>query len=474
MSLAKKVAFNTGFDVFGRVIQLVIASISIIILTRYLGTQGYGFYALILAFVGMFSDISGLGINLTIARQIPKNPRKIESIFANALGLKILTSLIIFGLAILVGILIYPEPKLQLGIVLAGLSSFFLTIQGVYKPIYQIKLKLKNFVIADIVSRTIGFILLLIFVYLGLGLNYLIATLAISSLINLFLTDYFARKLIRVKLKISLKGWRTLIGQAFFVALVVILSGISQKIATVILSKLSGAEAVGFFELALRPILIIHGIGLLTIGLIYPIFARLERKNREKLYQLLEEINRYFQNAGIIITIFLFFFSSQIINILGGENFSSSGIILKIISFVLLTRFISLTYQNILIVEKKEKQVLRAFLAGLIVIVSLSFILIPSLGSLGAAWAFLVGEIVISLIILILGKKYLIKSKFFTSLAKDLPYYLILTAFYWLIYNYFFPLISFENLNILIHILILAILSLLAFIPLIGKVKRRI
>jgi len=427
MSLAKKVAFNTTLDVVGRVFQLLISSVSIIILTRYLGPEGYGFYALILAFVGMFSDISGLGINMTIARQIPNKPKLASNIFSNALSLKLLTSTIIFGLAIIVGILIYPQVNLRIGIILAGLSSFFLSLQAVYKPIFQIKLKLKNFVLADIISRSIGFGLLLLFIYLGYGLNYLIATLAISSFANFLLTDLYARKLIKIKLKIDIKGWQKLIRQAFFIALVVILAGLSQKIATVIISKILGAREVGVFELALRPILIIHGVGLLSAGLIYPIISRLLKDRKDKLYQVLSESNYYFQYAGIILALITFFLSQEIILILGGDKFIQASTILKILSGALLLRFFALSYQNLSIVQHKEKKIILCYLLGIVIIVLGTIYLAPIYGLLGAAWSFLAGELLVSLAILIVAQKYLLPSNFFSSIIKNLPIYLLVT-----------------------------------------------
>ncbi len=474
MSLAKKVALNTSLDVVGRVFQLLISSISIIILTRYLGPEGYGFYALILAFIGMFSDISGLGINMTIARQIPNQIKRIGQIFSNALSLKIFTSTAIFGLAVIIGVLIYPQADLRTGIVLAGLSSFFLSIQAVYKPIFQIKLRLKNFVLADIISRAAGFALLLLFVYLGYGLNYLIATLTISSIINFILTDLFARKLINFKIRINLEGWRRLIGQAFFVALVVILAGLSQKIATVIISKVLGAQEVGIFELALRPILIIHGVGLLSVGLIYPIIAKLLKQSREKLYQIISQTNYYFQYAGIILALITFFLSQEIVLILGGTEFLEASLVLKILSGALLLRFLALSYQNLSIAKHKEKQVILCYLLGITVIVLGTIFLAPIYGVLGAAWSFLAGELLTSLSILIVAREDLLPSGFLSSLAKNIHIYLILGLALYLTDRYLLETISFNSLNIVARIGLIMLISTLALSPLLVSLRKKL
>lgn len=474
MSLKNKVAVNTAVDTFGRVFQLIIGSITIIILTRYLGPEGYGYYALILAFVGMFSDISGLGINMTIARKIPNEPKLASDIFANALSLKTLGSIIIFGSAIIIGILIYPEPVVRTGIILAGLSSAFLTIQGTYKPIYQIKLKLKNFVIADVVSRSISFILLLLFVYSGYSLNYIIATLTLGSLINLLLTDFFARKLIDVSWKIDLKGWQMLVKEAFFLALIVILGGIMQKISIVILSKLDSPEEVGFYELALRPIVLIYGLAMLFTSLIYPILAKMVNSNLERLKNILRQSNDFLILAGLLLGLFFFFFDKQLILIFGGNEFIRSANILKLLSFILVLRFSYMIFFNYLIVKRFDKYLAKIHGLGLIIVSLLSLFLIPKMGAMGAAWAFLIGEIFVALAIFIATRKIIVATKFAEDYLGKIPLTaLTAIAYYFINQLDLLKIETFGSYSILVRMAIILLILLLTSIPVIVKFKNK-
>jgi O-antigen/teichoic acid export membrane protein len=475
MNLKKAIALNSGIDFFGRIFQLIISSATVIILTRYLGPEGYGYYALILAFIGLFSDISGLGINLTIARQIPNQQSKAARIFANALSLKIFTSAIIFGTAIVVGILIYPDPVIQTGIILAGLSSFFLTIQGVYKPIYQIKLKIKNFVVADIISRVAGFGLLLFFVYAGYSLNYIIATLAVSSLINLALTDFFARKLIKVRWQINLDGWKKLIKEAFFIALVVILSGVMQKISIVLLSKLGTTEAVGFYELALRPIIIVHGLATLFSGFLYPILAKLVKTNTKRLRRIISQSNDFLIWGGLLLGSFFYFFDQQIILILGGSQFIESASIIKLFSIILILRFSTLVLSNLLIIENAEKTLSAIYAVGVVLVSVLSIILIPKTGAVGAAWSFLISELFVSLAILIANRETIVSTNYLKKYLKKIPLLVLVIIFYYFLNQFSFLQVDvFANFNIIVRMIILLLVLMVTMIPIVLRYKDEI
>jgi len=475
MTLTKKVAANTGFQIFGRVIQLAISGATIILLTRYLGPTDYGFYALILAFVGLFSDISGLGLNLVIARQMPVEPEKEAEIFANALSLKIFSSLIIFGLAVLAGILIYPDTRLHWGLILAAVSSFFLASQSIYQPIFQIKLKIYNFVIADIVSRLVGFGFLIFFISRGSGLNLVIATLVISSFLNWLMTTLFVRQIFPIKWEVDLKSWKALVKEALPLAGFVILSGISLKIGIVILSKLDSVEAVGILQVVLQPIIVLTGIPLILMGFIYPLFARYLNKDRERLLAILEMVSSFLILAGLSITGFLLATNQQVVSVLGGKSFLVAAGPLKILAIALALRMILLPFQTLAIANHQERKILAVYLSGLLLVVGLNFLLIPSYSYLGSAWSILILESFLLIAILILTKKFIREIALLKIFSRSLFVAISLSLGLWLTIKIpYLSMEKFADYNIWGRILLLIVLSLLFFAPIFFGFRKKV
>lgn len=440
MTLLKKVGFNTGLQVSGRLIQLAISTATIIILTRYLGPTDYGFYALIIAFVGLFSDISGFGINMVVARQIPVKPKQQATIFANALSLKILASIVLFGLAVIAGLIVYPDAKLHAGLALAALSSFFLSAQTVYQPIFQVKLKIFSFVIADIISRLIGFGFLLFFVYQGLNFNFVIATLVISSFINWLMTDYYARKIFPVRWQVNLSGWKRLVREALPLAGFVILTGVNQKIGLIILSKLKTAEAVGIYQLALQPTIILIGLSALLIGFIYPLFARFLKEDPQRLVRILKSTAESLTLGGLYLSAFIYVTSQHLVSVLGGERFMAASGIFRILALVLLFRLLLLPFQALAIAGRKEKVILISYLIAFLLIIGLSLVLIPDYSYLGAAWALLISDLFLLISILAVSRPYVQKIKWLKMILKSLLPAAVLGLILWFIVE--IPIIS--------------------------------
>jgi len=470
-----KIALNTSFQVIVRIIQLILSAATVIILTRYLGPTEYGFYALILAFIGLFSDISGFGINLVIARKMPTQPTRQENIFANALSLKITLSIIIFGLAVLFGILIYPEAKLHWGLALAGLSAFFMAAQIVYQAIFQVKLKIYNFAIADVASRVIGFSILMYFVYQGFGITAIIATFTISSFLNWLLTDYYARKIFPIKFSINWDSWKKLMIEALPLAGFIILAGFGQKIGIIILSKLQTTDAVGIYQIAFQPVFIVYGISLMFIGFIYPLMAKYRLDAPKKFKLLLNQSENLLFSFSFYLVLFIAIFRDHIISILGGEQYIGASLPLLILFGFLFVRLIILPIQTAVLVSKQEKQVSLSYLLGLITVIILSFLLIPIYSQAGAAMALLGGELVIFTSILIAGFSFAKKIDWLRIIWRSVPIGIITFIAFWFIGQH--PNLDyqvFKDYSIMARIGIIIITFIAFFSPVIYQYRARI
>ena len=61
MRVARKIAYNVAVSTVCKVASTVLALVSIGLITRYLGQQGFGNYATVLAFFSFFAALSDLG-----------------------------------------------------------------------------------------------------------------------------------------------------------------------------------------------------------------------------------------------------------------------------------------------------------------------------------------------------------------------------------------------------------------------------
>jgi len=83
MQLKKKIAFNTIIQIISKFITTVISLISIGIITRYLGSSGFGEYTTVITFLSFFGIIADLGLTLVTVQMISQPDVDEEKIIGN-------------------------------------------------------------------------------------------------------------------------------------------------------------------------------------------------------------------------------------------------------------------------------------------------------------------------------------------------------------------------------------------------------
>src|SRR5574337_222374 len=96
MNTVQRVAVNTGVILAGRFAELLIRLIPVIFMTRYLGSDGYGEYAYILAFVGFFSIFIDMGIDTVLVRETSIDSSRIGKLVGNVIIMKFFLSIVVF------------------------------------------------------------------------------------------------------------------------------------------------------------------------------------------------------------------------------------------------------------------------------------------------------------------------------------------------------------------------------------------
>ena len=91
MPVARKIAYNVVFNSLFKVFSTVVLSLySIRLITEYLGPDGFGKYATILAFFAFFSALVDLGLAQVIVREISREGADEKSIFGKIFTLRLL------------------------------------------------------------------------------------------------------------------------------------------------------------------------------------------------------------------------------------------------------------------------------------------------------------------------------------------------------------------------------------------------
>jgi O-antigen/teichoic acid export membrane protein len=98
MSLAKKIARNTLIQYVGKIIGTVLGLVTVGMLTRYLGQDGFGYYTTVMGFLQFFGIMVDFGLTLTTAGMLGHSRWDNDQLFANILTFRLFSAALFLGL----------------------------------------------------------------------------------------------------------------------------------------------------------------------------------------------------------------------------------------------------------------------------------------------------------------------------------------------------------------------------------------
>ena len=379
MSLIKKVALNTIFQIIGRVFTVFAALIIVVYLTRYLGVEGYGNYTTIIAYLGIFTILADFGFYMIAAREMAQKKHDQGKIFANTMSVRIFSAALVLLIAN-IAVLFFPYPEvIKTGIWIFSIGIFAMLLNQVVIVLFQINLSTDKIAIGDVLGRAATLVLVIIFVNRGLGLEMIMWASSAGFILTLLISLFFGRKYKIIRLKFDFSFWKQLVLQAWPIGVVLVLLSFYFRMNTVLLTLipldnvlipsvqgLSNSEATGLFGPPYRIMDTIIIFPAIFMGIVMPVFARILPKNRKRAENILKTSMDVLIFSGIAIAFLMIILSPEIISLIGGSGFEKSVPILQILGFYIASFFIIMGINYFVVAIGKQRKLLKPYLYVLI------------------------------------------------------------------------------------------------------------
>lgn len=413
--ILRKKLLNNFFSLSSiQLISYVLPLLTIPYLVKVLGVEKFGLVAFSQATIQYFVLISDYGFGLSGTKEISQNidnTKKIHRIFSTIITIKFLLIFLSFIILILLinsFDIFYKEKELFIltfGVVIGQALFPVWFFQGIEK--------MHITAIMNIIPKI--FFTVCIFVFISVPDDYLFVVLInslgfiISAIISLILiktkfhVKYNVPTLNDIKYQIK-EGWHIFLG--------IISSNFSILNVTFFLGLLTNPTLVGYYAAVEKIIRPIASLNRPVINAIFPHLSKIVKKDKKESFALSKKATKLAVLFMGTIGICLFIFSDLIIEIIFGENFKNSSIILKIMAFIPMIQSIIHIYgiPNMIILEYKKVYSNILFIS-LLLSVFLSYILILNFDYIGAALT----SLFIELFILITILYYLRKLKDFQN-----------------------------------------------------------
>lgn len=396
MSLGQKIASNTVITIGGRIISSLLGFISLAVLARYLGREGFGEYHIIFIFLNMAAAVADLGLYSIMTREISKPGSNEKEIISKIFGLRIASIILFFLISFVVLSFLPYSFNVKVGAIIASLGFVLMSTNQLLMGIFQKYLRTIWPMIGDIATRGLQLVFVVWAVDAGVNFLFFPAISAISVFAGFLITFLSARKIVKFTVIFDWEFSKSALKISWPLAMSSILTLIYFKTDSFLLSLMKPASDVGIYGVAYK---VFEGLLFFPAafsGLILPLMSAAAMQEKEKFYKFFKKSFDFLIISALPIAVGGVILSKNIALLLGGEEFIMADLPIKILMPALFFVFLGNLLGNAVIALNKQKKMVYIYFIGVLISVSLNLIFIPKYSYLATSLVTLITEIVVN------------------------------------------------------------------------------
>ncbi|QQS15324.1 MAG: flippase [Candidatus Moraniibacteriota bacterium] len=397
MPLARRIAYNVVFNSVAKIASTVLALVAIGFITRYLGTEGFGNYATVLAFFGLFAALADFGLSPLLTREISRKDAPEQTIVGNVVALRIASSSFILGIALIAVPFLPYDRELRIGIIIAAIAFVFASSSGILNGIFQKRLAMFEVATVEFLGKCLQLGIIVAAVSFDWGFGAIVLALLAYMVFNAVSLFFLSQRLLSFHLSFDVSFWKNFLRESLPVGMISIVSFAYFKMDTILLSILQGSADVGIYNAAYKIIENLTFFPAMIAGLILPLFSRYIFHEPEKFRLVADKTFKVFVVFAAPIAIGGFFLAEPLVLLIGGPDFLAAALPLRILIFSLAAIFFGNFFNAILIAGNLQKRLLVLLSVVAFFNIIANLLLIPQYSFVGAASVSLATEAAVAL-----------------------------------------------------------------------------
>lgn len=390
--LQSKVIRNAGWIIFGRVYHMVLAFVIGLLTARYLGPNNFGLINYAITYTSFFATFCTLGINSIIVKEFIDNPTEEGETIGTAIILRTISSVLsVFSIMCITFVLDAGEKTTHVVVFLCSIGVIFQVIDTL-NYWFQAKLQSKYVAIATIISYTIVSIYKAWLLITGKSVEWFAVSTSIDYLIVSIVLYIVYKKENGPKFHFSLKKAKKLLSTSHHFILAGLMVSIYGSTDKLMLKQLLNESEVAFYSTAVSLCNTWVFVLAAIIDSLYPTVLQsfdnkklFDRKNRQ-LYAVVFYVST-------IVSIFFTVFATPLVTLLYGNDYIFAAKPLKIVTWYTAFSYLGVARNAWIVSYNKQNYLKYLYIGSAITNVIFNAILIPSMGSSGAAAASLITQI---------------------------------------------------------------------------------
>jgi O-antigen/teichoic acid export membrane protein len=395
MSEAQRLGRNFALITIAQVITQVLAFLVSVTVARQLGVALYGLFVFGFAFPSWIVWLVSFEFDSVVAIEVAADKSKAGPYLTAVTLLRLPLALGAFAILWISVKLVISDPFAQAITLILGIASILGTYASVYRTMFQAFERLEFAALVMVVERSISTAAILILLYLGFGLLqvslvYVFTTMVATVLSLAILKSRFVWFSPKV-------GWATMIEmvrKAVPYALDAVASTFLYSAGPLLATVLANSTATGEFNAAFSLVLALLAPLSVYAIVVLPSLSRMYHETQETMNKVIYKSEKLFFMIGLPVALGGAFFAGSIVTLVYGSAFADAARSFEILMMVVATSTFSVGLMAALAATGHQKLNLAITIGATVTNVVLCIVLIPILGHVGAAWAFLAAELV--------------------------------------------------------------------------------
>jgi O-antigen/teichoic acid export membrane protein len=378
---------------------LVMALVSVPLLTRHLGVAEFGGYVAVLSLAAIVSIVSDAGLTVVGIRDYAvADADHRRRLVANIVSLRMIIAtvgvLLVTGFAVVAGY----DSSLVAGTALAGAGVLLALVQQTYTIPLASELRWGLVTALELFRQALSVVAILALIGAGAGVTAFLGSAVPVGLVAVAATAFAVRRAVHLRPGVDLGEWRRLVRAAFLVAVASILAALFYRVAIIMISVLSTERETGYFSASFRVIEVVVSVASLVTTAAFPILVRAASDERDRFVYGMQRLFEIGLILGAWTALVLYVGADPVMQFIGGAEFDPAVPVLQIQGLAAGASFLFAVWAAGLWAVGGQRALGLATLIGVISVGVLSAALVPSHGAVGAAAAMTVSEALLAAI----------------------------------------------------------------------------
>ena len=370
-----------------------------VITARYLGPGNYGLVNYGTAWVAFFSALSNLGINSIIIKDFVDHPNEQGKTIGSALLLRCFSSVI--SAIVIISIVFVVDRDEPITIAVVALSSIGL-IFNIFDTItywFQAQYKSKITAVVTLIAYAVMSLYKIVLLVFNADVRWFAFASSVDYIVIAVLLLISYKRYNGDSLSFSIKKSKSLLANSYHYVLSSMMVAIYGQTDKLMLKHMLDEREVAYYSAASAVCSMWVFVLSAIIDSMYPTILRLYSNNRADFNRKNRQLYAIVFYLSCFVSVMFVLLGDTVINLLYGEAYSPASRPLKIITFYTAFSYLGVARNAWIVSEGKQKYLKYMYFGAAIINVILNLVLIPSMGTEGAALASLITQMFTSIVL---------------------------------------------------------------------------